>query len=831
MKKTKIVKVSYLVIFCLIFYSLSAVTFVVDTTLASDGYGDLEVIKEVFDDGSWSEGPIETSIGETLEFRITLIYHNTSGKPYLHYAYSIRVNDSLPECLDYVNGSANHSINLIWSDDPNEYLYWDFGELTPLFDNDSLEIFYNATVVETNLTQNTQENNVTVIWNEFCTGGKNLESFDTLTINLGAEPQLKITKLVEGVKTYYAYEGETLHFEINVSNTGSVNLTGVMLNDTYPDFITPFEFNISPSSMDTVNRTITWDLGTISAFNSTIVLMNATVNNIGMPISGKNIANVTCDQNLTDEDFVTIIIETPFIVDKKVWNSETGEWAENLSYVKKCEPVRFRINITYFGIERMKCLLVKDTLPIECLNYSDNVYIEIAGNVTTPSDEDFYPDIYTQGETFLWCDTLVEVKEGEIYFSWINQSIGDGLEYGESVIIEFDTSVIKYCDDSEPCEMQNCVEAWLWSCCDCESVYYGEDCVDITCIALPGEFNKFVSLDDPTNWVKEVHTVQGFFVKFKLELTYYGNTNLTNVSFLDVLPCCLEYDSTIQSPTGTIIDVSGDKKTIWWNVSQNVSDCETVSITFRAKVTGSSACGACINNAYVYGYIMCIGLVITGSDTATIYAEPNSQPSAPDVSGPSEGIVGGSYSFKAMLSDPDGDQMDYKFDWGDGTTTDWINGPVGSGEVTQTHTYSTAKTYTIKAKARDEHGVESDWTQYPWTIVIKTAKVELSLKMFNINNVTAYVKNTGDITISSLQWEFNISRDMLLNFRDINVNGNGNIPNLPIGGQETINSDSTGLKIGWADVKVTASKTGVITPTTITARAFLIGPIILILPE
>jgi uncharacterized repeat protein (TIGR01451 family) len=828
MKKTKMVKASYLVIFSLIFYSLSAVTFVVDTTLASDGYGDLEVIKEVFDNGAWSEGPIEASIGETLEFRITLTYYNTSGKPYFHYAYSIRVNDSLPECLDYVNGSANPYTNLIWSDDPDEYLYWDFGEQTPLFDNESLEIFYNATVVESNLSQIIQENNVTVLWNEFCTGGKNLESFDTLIINLGAEPQIKITKLVEGVKTYYADEGETLHFQINVSNTGPVGLTGLIVKDIYPDFITPLNSSI-PMTIDDVNKTIIWEINNLLINHSIEILLMAKVNIIGVPTSGKNIANVTCDQNLTDEDYVTIIIEKPFIVDKKVWNSTSGEWAEHLSYVKKCEPVRFRINITYFGIDRMKCLLVKDTLPIECLNYSDNVFIEIAGNVTTPSDEDFYPDIYTQGETFLWCDNLVEVQEGEIYFSWINQSIGDGLENGESVIIEFDATVIEYCDDSEPCEMQNCVEAWLWSCCDCETVYYGEDCVDINCVALPGEFHKFVSLDDPTNWVKEVHTVQGFFVKFKLELTYYGNNNLTNVSFLDVLPCCLEYDSTIQSPTGTTIDVSGDKKTIWWNVSENVSDCETVSITFKAKVTGSNACGSCVNNGYVYGYFMCVGLVITGSDTAIIYAEPNSPPSAPDVSGPSEGIVGGSYSFKAMLSDPDGDQMDYKFDWGDGTTTDWINGPAGSGEVTQNHAYTTAKTYTIKAIARDEHGVESDWTQYPWTIVIKTASVELSLKMFNIYNVTAYVKNTGDIAISGLQWEFNISRDSLINFRDINVDGNGNIANLPIGGQETIFSSSTGLKIGWADVTVTASKTGVITPAVITARAFLIGPIILIL--
>ena len=125
---------------------------------------------------------------------------------------------------------------------------------------------------------------------------------------------------------------------------------------------------------------------------------------------------------------------------------------------------------------------------------------------------------------------------------------------------------------------------------------------------------------------------------------------------------------------------------------------------------------------------------------------------------------------------------------------------------------------------------ESDWTEYPWTIVIKTAKVELSLKTFNINSVEAEVKNTGDADLSNLQWEFNISRDSLLNFRDIDVDGSGNILSLPSGGSETINSDSVGFKIGMADVTATVSKSGVITPTTITTQAFIIGPIIIILP-
>ena len=85
-------------------------------------------------------------------------------------------------------------------------------------------------------------------------------------------------------------------------------------------------------------------------------------------------------------------------------------------------------------------------------------------------------------------DSIV-VPEGSIFFSWINRSFG--LAYGDSVIIEFDASVIRYCECTTP--VQNCVEAWLWGC-DCEVHYWGEDCVNITCNALPGDFNKTVSL-------------------------------------------------------------------------------------------------------------------------------------------------------------------------------------------------------------------------------------------------------------------------------------------------------------------------------------------------
>jgi hypothetical protein len=96
----------------------------------------------------------------------------------------------------------------------------------------------------------------------------------------------------------------------------------------------------------------------------------------------------------------------------------------------------------------------------------------------------------------------------------------------------------------------------------------------------------------------------------------------------------------------------------------------------------------------------------------------NNAPNAPDISGPGQGKPGTSYPFTMTATDPDSDQLYYFIDWGDNTTTDW-DGPHASGAgVTFTHSWSVKNTYTVKAKVKDEHGVESDWGTL--TIIIPT---------------------------------------------------------------------------------------------------------------
>ena len=84
----------------------------------------------------------------------------------------------------------------------------------------------------------------------------------------------------------------------------------------------------------------------------------------------------------------------------------------------------------------------------------------------------------------------------------------------------------------------------------------------------------------------------------------------------------------------------------------------------------------------------------------------NAPPSAPTISGETNGKVGTNYNYTFTSTDPDGDQVSYHIDWGDGDTTDWTafqaSGPPGYSEG---HAWDEQDEYTIIAKAKDENGL------------------------------------------------------------------------------------------------------------------------------
>ncbi len=90
---------------------------------------------------------------------------------------------------------------------------------------------------------------------------------------------------------------------------------------------------------------------------------------------------------------------------------------------------------------------------------------------------------------------------------------------------------------------------------------------------------------------------------------------------------------------------------------------------------------------------------------------PSEEPAIPDSpDGRDYGVPEEEYEFSTSTTDPEGDQIFYLFDWGDGEYSEWI-GPVNSGEtVSAFHTWFELGDYNLRVRARDEWGCVSLWS-------------------------------------------------------------------------------------------------------------------------
>lgn len=94
-----------------------------------------------------------------------------------------------------------------------------------------------------------------------------------------------------------------------------------------------------------------------------------------------------------------------------------------------------------------------------------------------------------------------------------------------------------------------------------------------------------------------------------------------------------------------------------------------------------------------------------------IEERPNTPPSAPSITGPTHGETGTAYNYTFVAIDPDDDPLYYLIDWGDGDSSEQWSGPYPSGEpVGRQHTWEEDGNYTIRVKAKDGEGAESNWS-------------------------------------------------------------------------------------------------------------------------
>jgi len=87
----------------------------------------------------------------------------------------------------------------------------------------------------------------------------------------------------------------------------------------------------------------------------------------------------------------------------------------------------------------------------------------------------------------------------------------------------------------------------------------------------------------------------------------------------------------------------------------------------------------------------------------------NQPPVAPTITGPAKGKVKVAIDYNFTTIDPEGDEVTYCVDWGDGTNSSWICPAPSGGIIVQSHTWQKKGAYLVKAKAKDSSGAESDW--------------------------------------------------------------------------------------------------------------------------
>ena len=90
----------------------------------------------------------------------------------------------------------------------------------------------------------------------------------------------------------------------------------------------------------------------------------------------------------------------------------------------------------------------------------------------------------------------------------------------------------------------------------------------------------------------------------------------------------------------------------------------------------------------------------------------NQSPDVPDVpDGASACAVDIGYQYGTAATDPDGDSVAIRFDWGDGNPSDWSPFVPSDVTIAADHVWPAVGTYEVKAQAQDAHGATSDWSR------------------------------------------------------------------------------------------------------------------------
>ncbi|MBT7199700.1 MAG: DUF11 domain-containing protein, partial [Candidatus Marinimicrobia bacterium] len=172
---------------------------------------------------------------------------------------------------------------------------------------------------------------------------------ESADVNVGAHSDLLITKMVtEDVSTI----GDTVHYTINLYNTGNIPSTQTTINDVLPEYVS---FVSASHSGAIVDGTVSWSIDEMMPGDSINVSLDVKVD-ASMP------ANTDLTNTATVENAQGVSTEASVHSLANPWIQTISKWAEDREYAFG-DTVEFTITIDNTSPDPVHTITVTDTLP------------------------------------------------------------------------------------------------------------------------------------------------------------------------------------------------------------------------------------------------------------------------------------------------------------------------------------------------------------------------------------------------------------------------------------------------------------------------------------
>jgi len=148
------------------------------------------------------------------------------------------------------------------------------------------------------------------------------------------------------------------------------------------------------------------------------------------------------------------------------------------------------------------------------------------------------------------------------------------------------------------------------------------------------------------------------------------------------------------------------------------------------------------NKIFVKGLVLAIVVLFIGTGVvsafnANLTDDPNTTiitkklatmdnhpPGLPSITGPTY-MSPGVKEWKFEAIDPDGDNVSYQIDWGDGYYDSWFGWYASGEEITMSHDYQGYGRFRLMARAKDPHNATSEWAGI--SVVVSKSKQIINL--------------------------------------------------------------------------------------------------------